>query len=603
MVRKINKYAFNFANENRKYRNDIEGLRSIALLAVILFHYGHLPQGFLGVDIFLVISGFLITGITYVEVKKNRFSLKEFYLRRIRRIVPLTLFVGLIALIIGIATMLPDDLENLSQSVIATNIFSNNILLLITTGNYWDVTNEYKPLMHTWYLGVQEQCYLLYPILFAFVGKKRITWILPVLSILTIISLILYLLPFYSNDQKFYLLFFRFWEIGLGGIAAIIFKNRRIEHKYSMLVIFALVLMLCIDFAFISCELTLIIISLLTLVILVTLNQGNNLLSNILDNKLLVALGNISFSMYMWHQVLVAYARYFWIQSPHITHLTILFVLTVILAVMSYFLIEKPFRSKARINTKKLLLILVGTFFISSASSFFIYINAGVLKDITELGIRKADIETNLHAKYNDRIYDYDKNFVSKDKLKVLVIGTSYARDWANVLLESEYAGDLEISYIAHSNNHKEFKRRVKEADIVFYSDGPYKKADINTLLSNKFRETGIPEDKLWVVGTKNFGSSNGIFYNYKGDNFYQQRAQLGESSLIRNNILRLEWGDRYIDYVAKVIDKKDQTVPVFTPNNQFISQDCWHFTKAGARYFAQLFKNELALIFSKVKK
>jgi len=262
MVRKINKYAFNFANENRKYRNDIEGLRSIALLAVILFHYGHLPQGFLGVDIFLVISGFLITGITYVEVKKNRFSLKEFYLRRIRRIVPLTLFVGLIALIIGIATMLPDDLENLSQSVIATNIFSNNILLLITTGNYWDVTNEYKPLMHTWYLGVQEQCYLLYPILFAFVGKKRITWILPVLSILTIISLILYLLPFYSNDQKFYLLFFRFWEIGLGGIAAIIFKNRRIEHKYSMLVIFALVLMLCIDFAFISCELTLIIISL-----------------------------------------------------------------------------------------------------------------------------------------------------------------------------------------------------------------------------------------------------------------------------------------------------------------------------------------------------
>jgi len=133
-------------------------------------------------------------------------------------------------------------------------------------------------------------------------------------------------------------------------------------------------------------------------VILVTLNQGNNLLSNILDNKLLVALGNISFSMYMWHQVLVAYARYFWIQSPHITHLTILFVLTVILAVMSYFLIEKPFRSKARINTKKLLLILVGTFFISSASSFFIYINAGVLKDITELGIRKADIETNLRV-------------------------------------------------------------------------------------------------------------------------------------------------------------------------------------------------------------
>lgn len=135
------------------YRNDIDGLRAIAVLAVIVFHFGYLSNGFLGVDIFFVISGFLITGIIYKEINDNRFSIINFYLRRIRRIIPLALFVSLVALIIGIATMLPDDLENLAQSVIATNLFSNNVLQAITVKNYWDLVNEYKPLMHTWSLG------------------------------------------------------------------------------------------------------------------------------------------------------------------------------------------------------------------------------------------------------------------------------------------------------------------------------------------------------------------------------------------------------------------------------------------------------------------
>ncbi len=117
----LNKMAI--LTDSRKYRKDIDGLRAIAVLAVIIFHFGHLPNGYLGVDVFFVVSGYLITGIIYQEICKDRFSISNFYLRRTRRIIPLVLFLSLVSMIIGIIIMLPDDLENLAQSIIATNIF------------------------------------------------------------------------------------------------------------------------------------------------------------------------------------------------------------------------------------------------------------------------------------------------------------------------------------------------------------------------------------------------------------------------------------------------------------------------------------------------
>lgn len=119
-----------------KFRYDIQGIRALAVLTVFVFHLGFLPNGYLGVDIFFVISGFLITGILNKEFINGTYSIKEFYLRRLRRIIPLVLIVNIIALIIGFIIMLPDDYENLAQSVVATNFFSNNILQYITTGNY-----------------------------------------------------------------------------------------------------------------------------------------------------------------------------------------------------------------------------------------------------------------------------------------------------------------------------------------------------------------------------------------------------------------------------------------------------------------------------------
>ena len=128
-----------------KYRNDIDGLRAYAVIAVIIFHLGFLPNGYLGVDVFFVISGFLITSIIYKELTNNSFSIWKFYERRIRRIIPLLLFITTTAFGFGLILMLPDDLENLAQSVVASNFSANNILMLITSADYWATKNEYKP--------------------------------------------------------------------------------------------------------------------------------------------------------------------------------------------------------------------------------------------------------------------------------------------------------------------------------------------------------------------------------------------------------------------------------------------------------------------------
>jgi peptidoglycan/LPS O-acetylase OafA/YrhL len=210
-----------------KYRPDIDGLRAIAIIPVILFHLGYLSNGYLGVDVFFVISGYLITGLVYNEVVENKFSILKFYERRIRRIFPLVLFTTLIAFLLGLIFMLPDDLENLSQSVFASNFSANNILMKITSADYWAVKNDYKPLMHTWSLGIEEQFYLLYPVIFFFLNGDKKKFILPLLIFLTILSLTAF---FISTDvpSKFYFLQYRFFELSFGGICAIYFSKRNL---------------------------------------------------------------------------------------------------------------------------------------------------------------------------------------------------------------------------------------------------------------------------------------------------------------------------------------------------------------------------------------
>lgn len=575
------------------YRKDIDGLRAIAVLAVVLFHMGYFPNGYLGVDVFFVISGYLITKIVYTEVEENRFSINQFYLRRIRRIIPLVLFTTLVALTIGLFVMLPDDLENLSQSVIATNFFANNILLKITTVNYWNIINDYKPLMHTWSLGIEEQFYLFYPLLFVICNKKRIQWILPILVLLTGISLLLFI--FSTNAAStFFTIPFRFFELSLGGIGAILFKDKICNTNYKILLVLALFVLLFFTIN-IPNNLKLILVVLLSLGILVSNADTSNWSTFILENKVMIGIGKISFSIYMWHQIVLAFTRYFILEIITVTHSAFIFSSIVLLSILSYFFIEQPFRNKEKIKNRTLLLTVGITFIVSNCFAFYIYSISGIIRDVPELDIVKdnsqknsnvINVKRNPHIRYNARIYDFNNEFTNTHTIKVLVIGASFARDWSNVLLESKYGNQIELSYVEDINYCKKFDERLRKANCIFLAE---KNGTTHFWLDSIAKIYKIDTSKVWNVGLKNFGANNGIYYNRKNNPDYcSQRTKMIDGILERNELLKKQWKHKYIDLIGSIIDKRN-TIPVFTTDCKFISQDCKHLTHSGAAYFSKV--------------
>ena len=556
-----------------------------------------MPNGFIGVDVFFVISGFLITSIVYKELIRGTFSLRNFYLRRMRRIIPLALFTCVIALLLGALTMLPDDLENLGQSVIATNFFANNILQAITTKNYWDVVNEYKPLMHTWSLGVEEQYYFLYPFLFLAFRGKRTPLLLPALAVLSLVSMGLYLVPAFSGYKKFYFIQFRFWELAVGGIAALLlFQQKKIPLNGIASGVMLCFLGACLlaPANLIDSQILIIFTVILTTLLLTNQPGSKSLTKSVLENRAVVFIGKISFSMYMWHQVLYAFARYAWWKEVGPLNVASIFVAAVILSIGTFYLIERPFRDRTRVSTTRLIVVLATVLVFVTTASAFIYTKAGVIRDVPELEISREDGVKGLHANYNNAVYRFDRSFESHEKIRVLVVGDSFGRDWANVLLESEYAADLELSYASSPHSAVGFGKRAAEADVIFWS---------NRITPNRehARKSIVPVDKLWIVGTKNFGTSNGIFYNRRGPDYFEQRTEMEQGYEERNQQSRKIWAGRYLDYIDKVIDQR-RTVPVFTPDRKFISQDCRHLTKAGAKYFAGLFSRDLEEVFQEAR-
>ena len=210
-----------------KYRKEIDGLRALAVLPVILAHAGVeiLRGGFVGVDIFFVISGYLITTIILDELEKNDFTIVKFYERRARRILPALFLVMLTTTIAGNFLLMPDEYKNLGQSLVSTSLFSNNILLAITSG-YWDLASEFKPLLHTWSLGVEEQYYIFTPI-FLMIAWKLSRKAIPLVICITFLVSFLYAawLVNKSPDWAFYSLLTRAWELAAGGIATIILRS------------------------------------------------------------------------------------------------------------------------------------------------------------------------------------------------------------------------------------------------------------------------------------------------------------------------------------------------------------------------------------------
>ena len=333
----------------QKQSGEINGLRGIAVISVIIYHFKSeiLPGGFLGVDVFFVLSGYLIARRLYTDSENGDFSLRNFYTNRVQRIVPALLGVLCFTTFLSLLLHHPSAFVNFSQSVIATIILNSNLLFHLESG-YFGPTNELKPLLHTWSLSIEEQFYLIAPLLILFT-KRKFLFILFALSFIfaQIISIS------ENNTLSFFLSPFRFWEL-LIGVATfriektnlyLLFKNKQTAVEYFEFI--SLIGLVSCFFLFTSKSFHpgfLTFLPCFFTAVLILDKTGKTLVKKLLGMKYLVLIGLISYSLYLYHLPIIAFYRYLNPLEIILPTLLALMAISFILALSSWYFIEIPNR-------------------------------------------------------------------------------------------------------------------------------------------------------------------------------------------------------------------------------------------------------------------
>ena len=333
-----------------KYRADIDGLRAVAVVPVILFHAGFsfFEGGYIGVDIFFVISGFLITSILLEDLSKNRFNLFTFYERRARRIIPALGFIAVLCIPFSLALMTPMQLKDFAQSLAAVALFVSNILFYFES-DYFDTSAEEKPLLHTWSLAIEEQYYLIFPIILFFLYKFGKKAMLLSLGLIMFSSLLLaHITSQTSPVANFYLIQYRFWELLGGSLAAIALRYYTIKNNSTLSLLgLAMVLGSIVTFdQFTPFPSFYTLIPVVGTVLIILNGSSNSLVSKILSLKPVVFIGLISYSAYLWHQPIFAFTRIALIEEPAPVLMMMLSCLSLTCAFFTWKFVEEPFRKK-----------------------------------------------------------------------------------------------------------------------------------------------------------------------------------------------------------------------------------------------------------------
>lgn len=347
------------------YRSEIDGLRAFSIIAVLLYHAGfsYLPGGFLGVDVFFVISGFLITTHIDQAIKNNTFSLFGFYIRRVKRLLPAILFM--VSVVTPIAWFITDpyELKEFGQSIVSTFTFSSNIFFYLKTG-YFDTASELKPLLHTWSLAIEEQYYFIYPILFVFLAKtnKKILG-------LSVIALCSWFFAVFSyNDSPsltYFMLHTRAWQLLLGAIIALI----TIEHSCKLKQLSSLTLnllslaglvLVCIGFAFVPSSVAYLplysSISVFGCALVLLFCCSPSPTYKLLTLPIITWFGLISYSLYLFHQPLFALARIYVLEELSVWQVSALLLVTIALSYFSKMYVEDFFRFKYKKGSERWIL-------------------------------------------------------------------------------------------------------------------------------------------------------------------------------------------------------------------------------------------------------
>ncbi len=352
-----------------KYRPEIDGLRAIAVISVIIYHaafeisikdqtYRILPGGYLGVDVFYVISGYLISFLILEKINANKFNFYDFYERRARRLLPTLFLIIFLSIITGYLLMMPNQFKDLSGSALSSLFFLSNFWFFLTD-NYFADSSLLKPLLHTWSLSIEEQFYILFPPIIYFLYRKKFRNIKYIFLLLFFGSLLFSSLgSFYYKNLNFYMLPSRIWELLIGALLAYEHLNQKFTEKRvtsnNFILSLGIILIILPFFLFNNSTPHPSIFTSFTILgtaIIIYNYNYNGFINNILSSKLFVGTGLISYSLYLWHYPIFAFKQ---IKSQNLSDFdkVELIILTIILSILSYFLVEKPFRNRKLISRK-----------------------------------------------------------------------------------------------------------------------------------------------------------------------------------------------------------------------------------------------------------
>ena len=333
-----------------KHRTEIDGLRALAVVPVMLFHAGIdlFSGGFVGVDIFFVISGYLITTILIEDIENKRFIIINFYERRARRILPALFFVMLVCIPFAWILMLPSEMKDFSQSLVAVSLFASNILFW-REGGYFGAAVEEKPLIHTWSLAVEEQYYLLFPIFLILVwrfGKNRVFLMIVIMAA---ISLLISEWGWRNKaSANFYLAPTRAWELLAGSIAAFIVQKQGVQKSnfLTLLGFLAIIFSIFVYDKSTPFPSMYALVPVIGVILLILFADKETYVAKLLSTKAFVGIGLISYSAYLWHQPLFVFAKIKMQDHTSLPLMLFLVISSLLLAYFSWKYIEQPFRRK-----------------------------------------------------------------------------------------------------------------------------------------------------------------------------------------------------------------------------------------------------------------
>tara|TARA_B110001452_G_scaffold127258_1_gene105722 strand:+ start:424 stop:2301 length:1878 start_codon:yes stop_codon:yes gene_type:complete len=609
------------------YRPEIDGLRAIAVCAVILYHaeitiFGHQPfkGGFIGVDIFFVISGYLITFIILEEIiTTGSFSFKYFYERRIRRILPVLLFIMLVTLPFAWRYLLPTSFIDFSKSILYSIGFSSNFYFHYS-GLEYSVQGLQHPFLHTWSLSVEEQYYILFPIILLITFKYFRKYLIHILIFGFIVSLSL--AEWSSRNYpsaSFYFLHTRMWELLAGSILAYfeIKKEDRSQNKVFNLILPFTGLIL-IGHSILSFNDEMLHPSFYTLspiigvCLIIWFSSKDEFITKVLSTKLFVGIGLISYSLYLWHYPIFVFVGKLNIPEGGIFKKLSIGVFIVILSIISYYFIEKPFRSR-KIKFKKIFIFLfLKLLLIISICVYF-------------LNLKFHPFHTKYLSDNRNFIVNYDYNNFS-NKENVFIIGNSYADDLLHIFSNNKRLVDDYYFYITLGDivdaNYQikcliaflERKKFICDKNLFSFIQTQYEKSDYvvfaegfnfgNTYLGSDFDKIieYLNKDKkkfivflddvrgadildIFIHRNRKLPNSNELddleyIFFQKVTNWRKKDFKKIKDKLLNKNIKFITRSEIFCDYSIK-------KCPLIENDNKLYI-DAGHITNNGAKYFSK---------------